>query len=127
MGILQYFQTSLSFHLSFRPMFCLFLSGCFRLVLLYQKKYHLSKKKCKKDSCHSEFFVVSSMVFAAPVVCVCVCGVGSHVRVGLALCPFKFDNHLSMNLTCDCFFLLCLGLWSASCGIYGQIFFILLV
>ena len=33
-SILQYFQPSLSYHLSLRPLFCLFLSGCLRQVLL---------------------------------------------------------------------------------------------
>ena len=34
-SILQYFQPSLSYHLSLRPLFCLFLSGRLRQVLLY--------------------------------------------------------------------------------------------
>ena len=34
-SILQYFQPSLSNHLSLRSLFCLFLSGRFRQVLLY--------------------------------------------------------------------------------------------
>ena len=33
--IMQYFQPLLSYNLSFRSMFCLFLSGCFTQVLLY--------------------------------------------------------------------------------------------
>ena len=33
--ILQYFQPSLSYRLSWRSLFCLLLSGCLRLVLLY--------------------------------------------------------------------------------------------
>ena len=33
-SILQYFRPSLSYHWSLRPLFCLFLSGCFRQVLL---------------------------------------------------------------------------------------------
>ena len=33
-SILQYFWLALSYHLSLRPWFCLFLSGCFRQVLL---------------------------------------------------------------------------------------------
>ena len=35
-SILQYFLLSLSYHLSFRPLFCLFLIGRLRLVLLYR-------------------------------------------------------------------------------------------
>ena len=35
-GILQYFRPSLSYHLSLRPLFCLFLSGRFTHVLLYR-------------------------------------------------------------------------------------------
>ena len=34
-SILQYFWPSLSYHLSLRSLFCLFLSGCFTQVLLY--------------------------------------------------------------------------------------------
>ena len=33
-SILQYFRASLSYHLSLRSLFCLFLSGCLRQVLL---------------------------------------------------------------------------------------------
>ena len=33
-SILQYFRPSLSYHLSSRPLFCLFLSGSLRQVLL---------------------------------------------------------------------------------------------
>ena len=35
-SILQYFLPSLSYHLSLRPLFCLFLSGRLRQVLLYK-------------------------------------------------------------------------------------------
>ena len=34
-SILQYFRPSLSYHLSLRPLFWLFLSGCFTQVLLF--------------------------------------------------------------------------------------------
>ena len=34
-SILQYFRPSLSYHLSLRPLFCLFISGRLRQVLLY--------------------------------------------------------------------------------------------
>ena len=34
-GILQYFRPSLSYHFPLRPLFCLFLSGRLRQVLLY--------------------------------------------------------------------------------------------
>ena len=37
-SILQYFQPSLSYHLSSRPLFCLFLSGSYRQVLLYSQQ-----------------------------------------------------------------------------------------
>ena len=37
MGILQYFQPSLSYQLSLKPLFCLFLSGRFTQVLLYYR------------------------------------------------------------------------------------------
>ena len=36
-SILQYFWPSLSYHLSLRSLFCLFLGGCFTQVLLYTK------------------------------------------------------------------------------------------
>ena len=36
-SILQYFRPSLSYHLSLRSLFCLFLSGRFTQVLLYLK------------------------------------------------------------------------------------------
>ena len=36
-SILQYFRPSLSFHLSLRSLFCLFLSGRLRQVLLHVK------------------------------------------------------------------------------------------
>ena len=35
-SILQYFWPSLSYHLAFRSLVCLFLSGRFKLVLLYK-------------------------------------------------------------------------------------------
>ena len=35
-SILQYFRPSLSYQLSLRPWFCLFLSGCFTQVLLHR-------------------------------------------------------------------------------------------
>ena len=35
-SILQCFRSTLSYHLSLRPLFCLFLSGRFRQVLLYE-------------------------------------------------------------------------------------------
>ena len=34
-SILQYFRPSSSYHLSLRPLFCLFLSGCLKQVFLY--------------------------------------------------------------------------------------------
>ena len=43
-SILQYFWPSLSYHLSLRSLFCLFLSGRFRQVLLY-----LSHKRDRSD------------------------------------------------------------------------------
>ena len=35
-SILQYFRPSLSYHLSLRPLFCLFLSGRFRQVTVHR-------------------------------------------------------------------------------------------
>ena len=37
-NFLQYFRLSLSYHLSLRSLFCLFLGGCFIQVLLYTVK-----------------------------------------------------------------------------------------
>ena len=34
-GILQHFRPAISYHVSLRPSFCLFLSGLLRQVLLY--------------------------------------------------------------------------------------------
>ena len=39
-SILQYFRPALSYHLSLRPLFCLFLSGRLRQVLLYILESH---------------------------------------------------------------------------------------
>ena len=44
-SILQYFRPSLSYHLSLRPLVCLFLSGRFTQVLLYM--YICSWAYCK--------------------------------------------------------------------------------
>ena len=40
-SILQYFRPSLSYHLSLRPLFCLFLNGSFRQDLLYLHSHDL--------------------------------------------------------------------------------------
>ena len=42
-SILQYFRPSLSYHLSLRPLFCLFLSGHFAQVLLIAEQLMLSQ------------------------------------------------------------------------------------
>ena len=54
-SILQRFPTSLSYHLSLRPLFCIFSSGRFRPVLLYLFNRHsqlyslfLGSQYCKK-------------------------------------------------------------------------------
>ena len=39
-SILQYFRPSLSYHFPLRPLFCLFLSGRLKQVLLYLFKFH---------------------------------------------------------------------------------------
>ena len=45
-SILQYFRPSLSYQLSLRPLFCLFLSGRFTQVLLYLlNQYKVSMEK----------------------------------------------------------------------------------
>ena len=47
-SILQYFRPSLRYHLSLRSVFCLFLSGRLRQVLLYAKKYAKHQHVCGK-------------------------------------------------------------------------------
>ena len=44
-SILQYFRPSLSYHLFLRPLFCLFLSGRLRQVLLYFHTYSIGEDK----------------------------------------------------------------------------------
>ena len=55
-SILQYFLPSLSYHLSFRPLFCLFLSGCVRQVFLYKQLETVVHVCTVKPvlSCHSK-------------------------------------------------------------------------
>ena len=45
---MQYFRPSLSYHLSLRSLFCLFLSGRFTQVLLYLDMFFLNT--CISDS-----------------------------------------------------------------------------
>ena len=52
-SILQYFRPSLSYHLPLRPLFCLFLSGRLRQVLLY------FQTKCRKVNYRLIFMSVS--------------------------------------------------------------------
>ena len=47
--ILQYFRPSLNYHLSLRPLLCLFFSGRLRQVLLYV--FHLTSGKADME-CH---------------------------------------------------------------------------
>ena len=49
-SILQNFQPAFSYHLSLRPLFCLFLSGCLRQVLLY-------------TVCHCIFTIYTPLIF----------------------------------------------------------------
>ena len=48
-GILQYFGPSLSYHLSSRPLICLFLSGSLRQVLLYMDAVIIIQKNETKQ------------------------------------------------------------------------------
>ena len=69
-SILQYFRPSLSYHLSLRPLFCLFLNGCFAQVLLFVV-YLLD------DCCHLIFMLAYMYI-------------SSHEQTGLAsvmICP----------------------------------------
>ena len=59
-SILQYFRPSLSYHLSLRPLFCLFLSGCFKQVLLY-----LLSEKYELNLFHANFNIPASLHFSA--------------------------------------------------------------
>ena len=49
-SILQYFGPSLSYHLSLRSLFCLFLSGGFSQILLYidLAKYRVHVRDCER-------------------------------------------------------------------------------
>ena len=49
-SILQYFQPALSNHLSLRSLFCLFLSGRFTQVLLYNRVNLLGFHFCEPQS-----------------------------------------------------------------------------
>ena len=49
-SILQYFRPALSYHLSLRPLFCLFLSGRLRQVLLYNYCRGSVSGRLKKQS-----------------------------------------------------------------------------
>ena len=53
-GILQYFGPSLSYHLSLRSLFCLFLSGHFTQVLLYANLYLMLDSGSPMVSCIDE-------------------------------------------------------------------------
>ena len=46
--MMRYFRSSLSYHLSLRSLFCLFLSGCFTHVLLYFDIYKNNKVQALK-------------------------------------------------------------------------------
>ena len=45
------FQPSLSYHLSLRPLFCLFLSGLIRQVLLHMEVFIFTSEICFTSSC----------------------------------------------------------------------------
>ena len=47
--ILQYFRPALSYHFSLRSLFCLFLSGCLRQVLLYSETCHKRPLKNRQN------------------------------------------------------------------------------
>ena len=54
-SILQYFRPSLSYHLSLRPLLCLFLSNRLRQVLLYSDRFSLTDKYVKDRLVHYVF------------------------------------------------------------------------
>ena len=50
-SILQYFRPSLSYHLPLRPLFCIFLSGSLRQVLLYSTMSQIRNVTVKRNMC----------------------------------------------------------------------------
>ena len=52
-SILQYFQPSLSYHLLLSPLFCLFLGGRFKQVLLYVVETKLQRMHQKSHILYS--------------------------------------------------------------------------
>ena len=52
-SILQYFRPALTYHLSLRSLFCLFLSGPFRQVLLYFQKEIQAAIKSTEQAVHT--------------------------------------------------------------------------
>ena len=71
-SILQYFRPSLSYHLSLRSLFCLFLSGCLRQVLLYRiflLSYFMSFSLLMLGDYHNNpFFINHNYCFCVVVV-----------------------------------------------------------
>ena len=68
-SILQYFRSSLSYHLSLKPLFYLFLSGCFSQVLLYVKPVlsnHLKIDKTKVILGNGSLMEVESIAKSSP-------------------------------------------------------------
>ena len=63
-SILQYFRPSLSYHLSFRSYFCLFLSGPLRQVLLYPIQSNTST--CSHSSRSTNILSVKLRIFSYP-------------------------------------------------------------
>ena len=62
-SILQYFRPSLSYHLSLRPLFCLFLSGHFTQVLLCNEKANCKSWTGLCDSIHDNIFSKRNTLF----------------------------------------------------------------
>ena len=64
-SILQYFRPSLSYHLSLRSLFCLFLSGRLRQVLLYLINFRTNLKKSIKLPISSQTVEIFFQLFSA--------------------------------------------------------------
>ena len=60
-SILQYFWPLLSYHLSLRSLFCLFLSARFTQVLLYVDKALFNRRLLVWDVCMAEITVYASL------------------------------------------------------------------
>ena len=85
-SILQYFRPSLSYHLSLRSLFCLFLSRCLRRVLLYM---FMCRFVISLSVQHSVYFLTMFLSTVKPVL-------SGHSKRRSNLRP-SFSYHLSLR------------------------------